>query len=271
MEPFYVGPLAVWSIPAARKKPKARVLMVHGISEHSARHANTITALTEGGYTVVRFDLRGAGRSGGRRQWVQSFDDYVEDVISVFNWICRSESELPLFLLGHSMGGAVATHFAALYGRALHGLVLSAPAYLVGGAISPFVVAAGRALARVAPLFSLPKAADASFISRDAAVVDAFVNDPLCCHNNTFQQGAAVLEALAEMPALCSRILSPLLILHGSGDRIIRLEGSFELLRASGSADRTLHVLPGSYHEAHNDLDRETCFALLLQWLDGHL
>ena len=207
MEPFFIGPIAAWSHPAASKKAKARVLLIHGITEHSGRHGNTIRYLTEHGFAVVRFDLRGAGRSGGRRQWIETFDDYVDDAIAAFNWICRTEADLPLFVMGHSLGGAIAVHFAALYDRAFHGLVLSAPAFRLGSAISPLTIAAGRILARVAPAFPLPRAADSGWVSREPEVIKAYENDPLTCHHNTFQQGAEILKALDHMRCYDSALL----------------------------------------------------------------
>lgn len=268
-DPFFLGPLAVWlHAPASRRKPRARVLLVHGITEHSGRHRNTVGALTAAGFEVARFDLRGAGHSGGRRQWVARFEDYVDDVATLFNWICREREEAPLFLLGHSLGGAVAVHFAAIYGPELRGLCLSGPAYRVGDAISPMKIAVGRAFARWAPTFTLPKPPLRPAISRDAAVTDAYATDPLCFHHNTLQQGVEVLRGLSEVPERCERIHVPVLIAHGSHDRIIRLEGSFELLQRLPGGDKTLIILPGGYHEPHNDIDKEEYFRLLVEWLE---
>src|SRR4051794_35258147 len=118
MDPLHLGPLAVWH-HAPEKDAIARVCLIHGICEHSERHLNTINACLENRLEVVRFDLRGFGRSGGRRQYVERFEDYVTDVARVFNWVHRELPPLPLFLLGHSLGGAIATHFAALYGHEL--------------------------------------------------------------------------------------------------------------------------------------------------------
>ncbi len=281
-EPIFLNALAVWRHPPEGTKgkasprdqgasPKARVLIVHGISEHSGRHLNTVHSLTAHGYEVIRFDLRGAGMSGGRRQWVKHFDDYVADMAAVYNWICRELDELPLFILGHSLGGAISTHFAALYSGALRGVVLSAPAFRVGSAISPVAIVIGKALAHLAPAVCLPKSTDASSISRDPDVCAAYLADPLACHNNTLQQGTEILRALALMPERCASIHAPILFCHGSDDRIIKLEGSFELVRCAGAGDKTLHVMPGGYHELHNDLDKEEYFALLLTWLDKHV
>src|SRR5687767_7001632 len=137
------------------------------ISEHSARHSNTIEFLLKHHIEIVRFDLRGAGRSGGRRQWVEKFEHYVEDTSQVFHWIHRELPPLPLFVLGHSLGGAIATYFTALYQKNLAGLILSAPAFLVGSKIPPVKIALAKILNRWAPTLRVPGSSDFSHLSRD--------------------------------------------------------------------------------------------------------
>ncbi len=270
-DPVFLGPLAVWRHLPPAGAGRARVLLIHGISEHSGRHLNTVEWLTARQFEVVRFDLRGSGESGGRKQWVSRFADYVEDTSSVFNWICSQLPQLPLFLHGHSLGGTVATHFAALYGPDLRGLSLSAPAYLVGGAISPAKITVGRVLATLLPTVRLPNGSDFEAVSRDPRVVEAYRTDPLAYHFNTLQQGNEVLKGLEKMPELIGRIRVPLLIVHGTADRIIRPSGSFSLIRRSASADRQLHYFPSGYHEPHNDIEKETYFTLLSRWFQHQL
>jgi alpha-beta hydrolase superfamily lysophospholipase len=269
MEPIPVGPLAVWHHNAAKER-LGRVLLIHGINEHSARHLNTIEYLTAHGWEVIRFDQRGCGRSGGRRNWIDAFTDYVDDTSRVFNWILTQRDSAPTFVLGHSLGGAIATHFAAAHHPEIQGLALSAPAYLPGGGIKPWQIKAGRALNRIAPFIPIP-AVPTNWISRDLAVCKAYAEDKLCNHFNPVRQGNCVLDALAEMPEKAESIECPLFIAHGSHDQVIKMEGSFELLDRFASRDRTMHILPGGYHEPHNDLDKETYFWLLETWLRNHL
>ena len=268
MEPFNLGSLAVWHHIPADLPARARVLHIHGISEHSGRHLNTVEALLASGIEIVRFDLRGMGKSGGRRQWVAHFEDYVHDTTRVFNWIHRSLPRLPLFIFGHSLGGAIGTHFAALYGKELRGVVLSAPAFQVGSGVSAFKIALGKVLRHLAPTMMLPDFSDNNGISRDPEVVKAYRNDPLTCHFATVQQGTEIIRALGEMPERAREIRVPVVIAHGSLDSIIRLEGSFELLTQMPSHDKTLHILPGGYHEPHNDLGKEEYFSLVCRWME---
>lgn len=272
MEKLSLGPLAVWHHPArGASKAIARVLIIHGISEHSGRHLNTVDHLTAHGFECIRFDLRGSGESGGRKQWISSFGDYVEDTASVSNWISRTLPPLPLFVHGHSLGGAVATYFASIYGPQLRGLSLSAPAYQIGSSISQTKVVVGRVIATFLPTVRLPNGNDFEAVSRDPEVVKAYATDPLAFHFNTLQQGDQVLRALDKMPATIKRVATPLLLVHGTADRIIKPVGSFRLLHDAGSADKQMHFLPGGYHEPHNDLDKQEYFTLLTRWLTARV
>ncbi|MFM8315466.1 MAG: lysophospholipase [Deltaproteobacteria bacterium] len=271
MHPFHVGSLAVWK--HSIETPKARLLLVHGLSEHSGRHFHTIDFLVRSGIEVIRFDLRGAGESGGRRQWIEQFQDYVDDTAAVFNWVQRELPPLPLFLFGHSLGGAIALNFASSYHTFLKGLILSAPAYWVGEGVSPWKIKVGQALVKIAPNLRLPKSTGSEGISRDKAAVERYLNDPLCCHFNTLKQGDEILKTLPLMPQFAKKVTTPTLIVHGSADPIIRLEGSFELVKALGSKSKELFIAPHCYHEIHNELeeDRLHYFKHLGMWLEGQI
>lgn len=268
-EPIWVGHLAVWQHRV--EKPRARVLLVHGISEHSGRHHHTFDFFQRQNIELVRFDMRGAGRSGGKRQWCEEFHDYVQDVDLVYQWICRTADPLPFFLMGHSLGGAIALHFAADRSHELDGLVLTAPAFRPGKGISPAVVFLGTWANRVFPSFRLPKPLDMEAISRIPEVVRAYAEDPLVCHANTVHQGVEVLKGLNQIPGLLKDILCPTVLLHGSDDRVINPEGSFEIVRGLGGQEKALHILPGGYHEPHNDLERENFYRYLEVWFNRRL
>jgi acylglycerol lipase len=269
MEPMSLGHLAVWRHTPSNGSPKARVLLIHGICEHSGRHLPTVETLSAAGMEVVRFDLRGSGASGGRRQFVDKFEDYVADVVKVYNWISSDLEPLPLFVYGHSMGGAIAIHFASQYSALFHGLILTAPGYLTGSGISPLKIAVGRVVCKFLPTMRIA-AGNPENLSRDPEVVEAYRNDPLSSHFNTLRQGEVVLDAFKEIPARCKQIRNPVLIAHGSSDKVIMPSGSFEVLQALASPSKELHYLPGVYHEPHLDFEKEKYFALLTRWVEQH-
>ncbi len=270
MQALPIGTLAAWKHPATSGKPQARLLHIHGISEHSGRHQPTFDALNAMGVEVIRFDLRGSGKSPGKRQYINNFSDYVADANEVAKWIEQNLPELPLFVFGHSMGGAVAIHFLAQYSRPVAGLVLSAPAYKVGGEIPQWKILLGRVLVPFFPTLRL-YSASSDGLSRDKNVVRAYRQDPLASHFNTLKQGDEVLKALQDVPRLCKKISAPTVILHGTSDSVILPEGSFEVLQSLGSTNRELHYLPGVYHEPHLDWESEKFFSLLCRWVEKRL
>jgi len=266
MTSLSIGPLAAWLHEPA-KKATCRLLLIHGLGEHSGRHLNTVNFLVSQGIEVVRFDLRGGGNSGGERQWISSFSDYVEDTTRVFNWICSNRDPLPLFVLGHSLGGAIAIYFGARFEKQLKGLVLSAPAHLAGDGVSALKIAVGRVLQKFAPHVRIPGSLNLSYLSRDPSVATEYKNDPLACHFSTLRQGTEILRAMEEIPSILPALKLPVALFHGTMDRVVRPEGSFEILKQLPGPEPVLHFLPGGYHEPHNDLDKETYFTLLHQWL----
>ena len=176
-----------------------------------------------------------------------------------------------MIVFGHSLGGAIAIYFTARYVSQIEALVLSAPAYLPGGSIPALKIAIGRLVNKVAPHTRLPKSTKPELISRDPVQVEAYVNDPLSFHFNTVRQGAEILDAMAKVPEQLPKLQLPVVLFHGSCDQIVRAEGSFDILRGLPGPDRTLHILPGGYHEPHNDIDKENYFLLLNQWLSDHV
>ncbi len=263
-----LGHLAAWH-HEPKGGARAQILLVHGISEHSGRYLRTIDTLLNAGYGVTRFDLRGAGESGGRRQWVEKFSDYVEDTNTVYTWMGRNLTPKPFFVMGHSLGGAIALRFAAHRSPELAGLILSAPAYIVGGVVSPLKIKVGRFLNRFASTIKIPKYGDPVEISRDLEEVKAFKNDPLSVHYNTVGQGTAILDTLPDSLEVAKKIKCPIFMVHGSNDQLIRIEGSFALFQALG-AEKEFFIQPGGFHEPHNDFGKEAYFARLIQWLDSH-
>lgn len=269
MQESSLGPLKVFQFPTIGA-PNARVAVLHGLGEHSGRHRNTIDFLTRKGFEVVTFDFRGAGQSQGERMWVEAFDDYVDDGRRVLRWIEETLPKLPLFLLGHSLGGSIALYIAAESGHSLRGIVLSAPGYLAGGSLSPFKIRIAKLLAHFTPHLVVRSAIDLRCLSRDTSVAEAYAKDRLCCSFNTVRQGNEILRAMARIPEICEKIHVPVLIVHGEADTLVLPEGSREILARLASDDKTLQILPACYHEPHNDIEREKYFDLVGRWLEGH-
>lgn len=266
MESFSLGPLKVWK-ETPSKPAIARLVHCHGLGEHSERHRHTFNKLLAHGVEIFRFDHRGSGSSSGERQWIDSFKDYVDDARDVLERAKKESKALPLFLMGHSLGGTVALHLAAERQGDLTGLILSAPAFHIGKGVSPLKLAVGKWLDKICPHLKVPGALDLNTLSRNPQVAIDYKKDPLCCSFSTIHQGNEIVKALKQMPQLAGWATCPILMVHGGSDDLIPLAGSRELIEAMTSSDKVLKEFSGGFHELHNDIIHDEYTDYLAAWI----
>jgi acylglycerol lipase len=249
--------------------PLSGVLLVcHGVGEHSGRYGNVVDALVPGGWAVYGLDHRGHGRSGGRRVDFGCYGDLLADLDTFRRYVVARHEGLPVFLLGHSMGGQIALAYALEHQDDLWGLVLSAPA-LGSGAVPKAVVPLLRLLAKVAPTLR-PAGIDEVLISKDPAVVAAYRADPLVYHGNpTLRLGSALYAQMDVLPARAGALRLPLLLMQGAADELTDPAGVRLLESTSGSPDQTVCWYEGLWHEIFNEPERERPLADLREWLDA--
>lgn len=253
------------------QNPKAVLLIVHGLAEHRGRYMNLVNYFVPKGYAVCGFDYRGHGKSEGLRCYVDRFTDYISDVRAFFEKVRREHSNLKIFIVGHSMGATIAVAYAVQYQRDLAGLIISGVGLKPGASISPVLKAVARLISAVSPRMGLT-VLDASAISRDKAVVDAYVNDPLVYRGKiTARLGAEMINTIDRLPSLIPQIILPILILHGTQDRLCNPEGSQIVYDKVGSVDKTLKLYQGFYHEIFNEPEHKKVMADVETWLSAHL
>ncbi len=251
--------------------PKAILLIVHGLAEHSGRYLNVVNALVPRGYAVYGLDHLGHGKSDGTRVFVERFSDFTGPLKMYFDMIQNWQPGKPVFLVGHSMGGLIGSVYLLEHQDELQGAVLSAPAVKVSDTISPATITLGKILSGLLPKAGL-LALDASAISKDQAVVKAYVNDPLVYTGKvTARLAAEMLAAMQRVTAEAGQIHLPLLLLQGSEDRLVDPGGAKMLHEKAGAADKTLKIYPGLYHEVFNEPEREQVFQDIAAWLETHL
>ncbi|WP_052055759.1 alpha/beta hydrolase [Myxosarcina sp. GI1] len=246
-------------------KTTAVVAIVHGLGGHSDTFDNLVELLCDRAIAVYAFDLRGHGRSEGQRGYINSWSEFREDLHAFLQLITTQELNLPLFLLGQSLGGAIALDYALHYPEQLKGLILLSPALKVR--ISPLKLLAGRIFSRFIPHFSLNTGIDLADGSRDPQVVAAAMRDPLRHTKGTARLATEFSQAVSWIEANAAQLQVPLLILHGGADRITPLEGSRWLFETVALADKELHEYPESYHELNKDLDYREVFTDIENWL----
>jgi acylglycerol lipase len=247
------------------------VIFVHGYAEHSGRYAHLGTTLAARGHAVFTYDQRGYGRSGGRRAYVDAFYTYVKDLARFIAATRRDAGEgMPLFLLGHSMGGAVCTRYCFDHPHAVDGLMLSSPALRLGSATPALPRALSDFIGRYFP--SLPTIRlDRRLISRDADVVAQAERDPLNYKGRMpARTGAELLKATHDIQERMEALTLPLLLIHGTADRLTDPAGSKALYARARSTDKTLGLYDGLYHETMNEPEHHLIFDALLGWLDEH-
>ncbi|MFM0630945.1 alpha/beta hydrolase [Paraburkholderia xenovorans] len=263
-------PLYRW--PAAAPL-RAAVALLHGLAEHAGRYAALAARLNAAGIELVAIDLRGHGHAPGKRSYVKRFDDYLLDAQALLD--AAAQSCAPLFLMGHSMGGAVAALYAIerldASGRRLNGLILSSPALAPGRDVPRWMLKLSQVISRLYPSFPAMKI-DAALLSRLQPVVNANRNDPLVHHGAIpARTGAELLLAMARIERGRVGLRVPLLVYHGTADKLTEPEGSREFGEHAGSPDKTLTLHEGSYHETMNDIDRDRVIGALIDWIEKRL
>jgi acylglycerol lipase len=249
-------------------KARAAMVIVPGFNSHSGHYQWVAEQLVSHGLAVYAIDLRGRGKSGGERFYVDNISDYVDDVATLVRAVKAREPGLPVFLLGHSAGGVVACTYAIDHQAELAGLVSESFAYRVPA--PDFALAVLKGLSHVAPHAHSVKLKNDDF-SRDPQVVAAMNTDPLIANESQpFQTMAALVHADERLKKDFNKITLPVLILHGTADRAAKSSGSEEFYKAVGSADKTLNLYDGAFHDLLNDLDKEVVLTDVQRWVDAH-
>lgn len=266
-----VGGLRIyWQCWLPESQPHAVVVIAHGASEHSGRYAHVAARLLADGYAVYAIEHRGHGRSEGPRALVDRVDNVVADLDSLVVLAAAAHPDTDVFLLGHSLGGLIAVSYALRHQDRLSGLLLSGPLAALEAAPLPQRVIAGI-LSALAPRLSLV-AIDSSLVSRDPAVVQAYVEDPLVYHGKLPARTVTELAgAIASFPTAVQEITIPTLIMYGTADGLCPPEGSLMLEQRLGATDKTVKAYDGLYHEILNEPEQDRVLDDISSWLAAHV
>ena len=251
--------------------PRALVAIVHGLGEHSGRYAALAADLVQARCTVVSLDLPGHGECAGPRgdipSWKLLRDQLVHAMFTAFRGLPGQPLELPVVLLGHSMGGVLALDFALAHPRALRGVVASAPARRTAPAPA-WKLALARVARLAAPSLGFPHGLDESGISRDPEVMAARTGDPLMHNRISPRLYFDFSEACGRVLGGARRLQVPTLVLQGDADRVVDPAGAREFVAAAPQGMARLIVYAGAYHEVFNDSARTHVVRDLAGWLD---
>jgi acylglycerol lipase len=250
-------------------KPRAVVVICHGVNSHGGQYIWAAEQLLAGGFSVYALDLRGRGKSDGERFFVENVSDYVADVATVIKLAKSREPGVPVFLLGHSAGGVVSCSYALDNQAELAGLICESFAFKVPA--PDFALAIIKGLSAIAPRLRVLKLKNKDF-SRDPKVVQTLDSDPLIA--NEVQPAitvAALVRADERLKREFPRITLPVFILHGTADKATVPSGSQLFYDTAGAKDKTLKLYEGHFHDLLADYGREGVMADIKAWINARL
>ncbi len=256
-----------WRPPAP---PRAVLINLHGLGDHSGLYGALVDRMVANGLAVHAFDLRGNGRSPGRRGHVDAWGDYREDLRCFVELVRREEPGRSLFLLGNSLGGLIVIEYALHYPEGLRGVIAAGPP-LGRLSVPPVLLALGRVMSRIWPSFSLETGMDLSGLARDPAVVAELLADPLFHRLGSARLSTEVQAAIALVQSRAAEFPLPLLVLHGSKDGMVSPEGSRAFVARVAHPDKRLIEYPEGRHVLFADTDREQVLGDLERWIERHL
>lgn len=250
---------------------RATILLVHGLGEHCGRYEHLAAHCNERGFAVHAVDHYGHGKSDGRAGYVERFSVYLDGIRALRDAVRAEHTDTPMFLVGHSMGGLIAAALLTENSPDYRACVLSGPALKTDEEPPAPVMGLIRLISRLLPTVPLI-GLDPSGISRDPAVVGAYVADPLVHHGKLSARLIAEMGKAMRVTRAAAPVVSlPLLILHGEQDVLTSPQGSAEFHDNAGSTDKTLKTYPGLCHEIFNEPEKDAVLADMTSWLEARL
>jgi alpha-beta hydrolase superfamily lysophospholipase len=247
------------------------VVLCHGYAEHARRYDHVALRLGESGLAVYALDLRGHGRSGGKRVFLRDISEYTDDFHTLVGIAAKEYPELKRVVLGHSMGGGVVFAYGVEHPDDYAAMVLSGPAVDAQEGQMPVKLLLANVLGKVLPglpVEQLPTDA----VSRDPEVVAAYNTDPLVFHGKFPAGIARALIGVGEtVPQRAPALTAPLLVVHGEQDKLVPVKGSRRLMEHVGSDDAQLTVYPELYHEVFNEPERAVVLNDVTSWIEARI
>ncbi len=249
--------------------PRGALVIHHGLRSYSAHYGDFAAHLAARGVSTYAYDMRGHGRSSGHRATLSSFDPLLDDLDRFIASVRQREPGRPIFLLGHSVGGAVVSLYVAERRPALAGLIVLAPALRIDRSL--IELAATPSAGALAPYAGLLETPNSAF-SRDPAVVREMDADPLIYQQNgPAITGVSLLAALARVWARVDAIDVPVLGVHGTADTLTDPRGTLEFIERVRSADRRLVLYRGLFHDLLREPERGQVEQDLSRWIEARL
>ncbi|MEK7434959.1 MAG: lysophospholipase [Cyanobacteriota bacterium] len=250
-----------------KEESKTVLIIVHGLKDHSSRYEDFAKKMVEKGISVYSYDLRGHGKSKGYKVWIDSFNQYIDDLGLFYAKVKQKEGNKKMFIMGHSMGGAITTLFAMSKKPEIEGVILSAPALKAGKDISEIKIGLVNFLSGAFPYLGLLELDDNSF-SRDKNAVEDMKKDPLIYHSNGPARTASeLIKALERINTNMIDFNYNFITLHGTDDKITNIEGSEDLYKKAKSKNKKFLSYKDSYHDLLHEREKDKVFDDIYSWI----
>jgi alpha-beta hydrolase superfamily lysophospholipase len=258
-----------WEVANAR----AAIVVVHGLGEHSGRYAEFAERMASFGFSTFALDLRGHGLSEGRRGHVPSFDIFLQEVDRFRREVeGMADFQLPMFLLGHSMGGLIVTRYLAEYNTRFQGGIIISPWLATAMEVPRWKATFSNAMGKVLPALPLSTGLKPEDLTRDTDIVQEYAADPLVHDRITPRLFLEASAAMGQALQRSDRIQEPMLFLLAGDDRIVNTDRSLRFAKQITSVrDVTIRVYAGHYHELLNELDRLTIMREIRDWIAARI
>jgi alpha-beta hydrolase superfamily lysophospholipase len=245
---------------------RGTICLAHGHGEHAGRYHHVAGAFAKAGFAFLAFDLRGHGRSGGTRGHAPSYQQMLDDL----GLILRLAPARPCLAYGHSMGGQFVLNRALTDPAGIDAVIVTGCWLRLAFPAPALKVFLGRTLYAIAPSGTVATGLEQAALSHDAAVVAAYAADHLVHDRLSFRLGIDLLDGGERALAQAEAFRLPVLLMHGSADRLIDPQATQSFYDRAGSPDKTLRLWPGLFHETHNEVEWEEVVAVSTGWARAH-
>ena len=267
------GTRLYWRRYVPDDKPRAELLFVHGLAEHSGRYGHVMRYFADRGYDCWALDYRCHGKSPGLRVHVDRFDEFLLDIAAAYRLVRAEHTWLPLYLVGHSQGGLLVLRHVLAQPEGIEGIIVSSPflgMHPNAAPSAPLHVVA-NIISTFSPKLMFSKVAEPRFLSRSPSVADAYVNDPLVSNTVSARWFTEVLRAQADTLARAPDLTVPALVMQSGDDRLADPAATRAWVEAA-PADLVDYVeWDGLYHEMFNEPEKQQVFEKMEGWLEERL
>ncbi len=251
------------------KNTKAVIVLAHGMGEHSGRYIHVAKTLNKHDFSVVAFDHFGHGKTTGKRGHNPSFEAVLESVAVTIKKARAFFPNTPIFLYGHSMGGNAVINYVLKKSTHLQGIIVTSPFLKLAFEPLKIKLALGKLLQKIAPSVTLGNEINPNDISREKIEVDKYINDPLIHSKISPNFSLTFIDSGKWAIDNAPKLTIPILLMHGTGDKIIDYRGTQEFANNANKA--TLKLYENGYHELHNDLCKKEMLEDVINWISSQL